>query len=342
MRCCSLPQVAPRTFAPEVSGHRARMILTLNKRWVNGTKLRYYFFTSGQYAGGHDQIELVREAFDIWENVGIGISFEEVNDISEAEVRIGFLRGNGSWSYVGRDVIDIPGQNERTMNFGWDLTLDPRGVDTPVHEIGHTLGLEHAHQNPRGGIVWKDDAVYRYFGGPPNNWEPDEVYYNILRKLSPSEVVGSPWDPNSVMQYSFPSGLILAPPEVVNGIDPEPGLSPIDRDMIREFYPPHIPEKILVPYRSQLLELEPGGQMNYVIEPTSTREYTLQTFGQADTVIVLFEDVDGDLRYVDGDDDSGTSTNARIRARLRKGKRYKLRVRLYLNYASGETAVMMW
>ena len=57
--------------------------------------------------------------------------------------------------------------------------------------------------------------------------------------------------------------------------------------------------------------------------------------------MVLFEDQNGDLKFVDGDDDSGTSLNARITARLYKGRKYVLRIRLYYSYASGESSVMM-
>ncbi len=58
--------------------------------------------------------------------------------------------------------------------------------------------------------------------------------------------------------------------------------------------------------------------------------------------MVLFEEDGSDLKYVSGDDDSGTSLNARIVEWLESGKRYVLRIRLYLNWASGDTAVMLW
>ncbi|WP_204141421.1 matrixin family metalloprotease [Halomicronema sp. CCY15110] len=340
---CSLPQIPNRELPDDLSPHRARLIRYIDKKWMNGTKLRYYFFTSGAYGGAIEQIEVVREAFRLWENVGIGLTFEEITNISEAEIRIGFERGVGSWSYVGRDVLDIPGQAERTMNFGWDLTRDPRGVDTPVHEIGHTLGFPHEHQNPFAGIEWDEAAVYEYFGGPPNNWARETTFYNILRKLSQGEVGGSEWDPDSVMHYSFPSGLILEPEKYQQGIRPAGGLSPQDIEQTKLFYPPleaTYPE--LQVFRSAMLSLAPAEQKNFTIRPDATRSYTIQTFGAADTVMVLFEDQNGDLKYVTGDDDSGTDTNARLRVRLYKDRQYVLRIRLYFNYSAGQTAVMMW
>ncbi len=46
-------------------------------------------------------------------------------------------------------------------------------------------------------------------------------------------------------------------------------------------------------------------------------------------MIVLFEEIDGQPRYVKGDDDSGTERNAQLAVRLIRGRRYLLKVRLY-------------
>ncbi|MGB5818248.1 MAG: M12 family metallopeptidase [Saonia sp.] len=341
---CSLPKVAERQLDDRVSPTRERLIRLIDKKWVNGTKLRYYIFKEGQFSGQASNVNFVKDGFKVWEDVGIGISFEEVNDIAEAELRIGFFQDGFSWSYVGRDNIDIPGQFERTMNFGWDLTLDPRGVDTPVHEIGHALGFPHEHQNPNSGIVWDEEAVYEYFGGPPNNWLPEDTYHNVLRKLPQSAVEGSAWDPNSVMHYGFGPGLIIRPPEYANGIAPELGLSETDIQEVKRLYPPIQPAQYeeLAPFGFKVLSLEHSEQKNYIVKPNATRTYIIQTFGSSDTVIVLFEEVDGELRFLAGDDDSGTSLNSRIEPRLYPNRKYVLRIRLYSQYATGHTGVMMW
>ncbi|MEG4119849.1 M12 family metallopeptidase [Microcoleus sp. N9_B4] len=341
---CALPKVPPRTFDPSVSPERARLIRLIGKKWVNGTKLRYYFFESGSYSGGNEQKEIVRQGFEVWKKVGIGIKFEEVRNISEAEIRIGFLEGDGAWSYVGRDAIDIPKQGERTMNFGWDLRADSRGVDVPVHEIGHALGFPHEHQNPFAGIVWDEEAVYKYFGAPPNEWDRDTTFYNVLQKLAAGEVEGSKWDPNSIMHYAFAAGLIEKPVEYQNGLNPAGGLSEQDVLQVRLFYPPLDDSSYteLKPFHSEILSLAPAEQKNFAIKPSATRTYTIGTFGKVDTVMVLFEDQSGDLKYVAGDDDSGTDLNAQINVRLYQGRRYVLRIRLYSNFSGGEASVMLW
>lgn len=172
---CSLRPVRVRTFAADVTPGRVELIVMLANKWANGTVLHYYFFdkpTDGEQVVFTDgtsewvpwtttaaEKEVVRKAFAAWKDVGIGLEFKEVATRDEAEIRIGFMRGDGAWSYVGKDIRDY-GPNERTMNFGWDLTRDPSEIDTAIHEIGHTLGFPHEHQNPNAGIVWDEEAVY--------------------------------------------------------------------------------------------------------------------------------------------------------------------------------------
>lgn len=341
---CALPQVKPREFPVGTSPLREALIQNLSKRWVNGTVLHYYFFASGRFAGSEEEIDFVREAFEIWRDVGIGLQFAEAGDIDDAEIRIGFLQGDGAWSYLGRDALDIPGQQERTMNFGWAMAQDSRGVDVAVHEIGHTLGFPHEHQNPFAGIVWDEAAVFRHFAAAPNFWDQQTTFHNVLKKLSASAVTGSEWDADSIMHYGFPGGLISSPVEFSGGIEPALGLSAHDKAEVRRMYPPIEDSRNpkLEPFELERLNLEPGGQANFRVEPEHSRRYTIQTVGEADTLLVLFELVDEEFVFVAGDDDSGTELNASIATRLHKGKQYVLRVRFYLNHSSGVTNVLMF
>jgi len=346
LHVCSLPVLPKREFDARVSPDREHAILSTGDKWVNGTNIHYFLYSDGLFGGAADERDVVRQAFQVWKDVGIGLTFTEVTDIQDAELRIGFLRNNGSWSYIGTVALRI-GQTERTMNFGWDITqTGPNGLDTAIHEIGHALGLKHEHQNPNAGIVWNRQAVYDHFARTQNPpWDEEKTDNNILNTLDSSTVDGSDWDPNSIMHYSFAAGLIVQPAEFRNGLNPAPGLSDKDTEVVQRFYPPFSVATVLPqlkPFQSERLALMVGEQKNFAVIPEHSRDYTFSTFGRSDTVMVLFEDIDGDPVYVQGDDDSGFNRNARFTVRLIKGRKYKLRIRLYYNWAEGDTVVMMW
>lgn len=314
-------------------------------KWVNGTVLRYAFFGSeanpAWAPASEAQADVVRESLAAWQQLPIGIGFEEVDGLGEAEVRIGFDQGDGSWSYIGRDVLGI-GQGERTMNFGWDLT-DSYGHTTALHEIGHTLGMPHEHQSPFSGIEWDEGAVYSYFEGPPNDWNHDETLNNVIEKLDPKQVEGSSWDPTSIMEYQFQAGLILKPEEYAAGIDPPGTISKLDVEWMQSWYPGDGQgTSPLAPFESKALPPGPKGQASFAISPPSSRKYEIGTFGAADTVAVLFEKVDGKLRYVSADDDSGEERNAHFTHKLFKGREYVLRVRVNWVGEAGGASVMVW
>jgi hypothetical protein len=339
---CSVPKVTERVFATDVDPDRQQLILLFDDMWLNGTVLHYYFFDNPpQWRGTDIQKDVVRKAFQTWKDVGIGLDFKEVNSNTEAEIRIGFLQGDGSWSYLGRDILRR-GITERTMNFGWDISSTPREHDTAIHEIGHTLGFPHEHQNPLAGIVWDEEKVYATLAGSPNNWDRDTTFFNIIRKLGTNEVKGSAWDPKSVMHYPFTSGLVRTPPYDKLGINPPGGLSEEDRAVVQKFYPTLPTQEIeLKPFRSFTLDVQGDRQQNFLIKPDATRVYNFATFGASDAVLGLFEKIDGDPRFTDADDDSGEERNANLQVKLFAGREYILRVRVY-HTRDEQVAVMTW
>ncbi len=341
---CCMKKVPLRPLADGLPDERLSLIRYHEKKWANGTVLHYYFYNNTNlWDGDGQQKDAVRQAFQIWKDLGIGLEFVEVDNASEAEVRIGFDFDDGSWSTVGRDTVDLaPDPNERTMNFGWDLT-DEYGRDTALHEIGHLLGFPHEHQNPNAGISWNEDFAYDYYQRT-QGWSKDSTFWNIIRKLDPSEVRGSSWDRNSIMHYWFPAGVIVQPEELAKGHTPTPNLTQIDIDEVRKFYPPmEVQENVeLNAFESKRLQIEPGQQVNFRISPKISRTYKIQTFGNSDTVMALFEMEDGEALFYDADDDSGFDRNSKLKVRLNRGREYILRIRLYWADVSDETAVFMW
>ena len=337
---CSVPDLPERRFEPNVGIERASLIRSSDTKWVNGTELHYYFYTDLLRAGSASHRQVVKRAFARWLRVGIGLKFIEVKSPADAEIRIAFRRGDGHWSYVGRDVLKAsPAENT--------LNLDPsdgESLDTAIHEIGHTLGFSHEHQNPNAGIEWDEEAVYAQLARPPNRWSREKTFHNIIKKLDPELYRGSRWDRDSIMHYPFEAGLIRKPKGFESTpLVPAPGLSTNDKRWVKQFYPPlRSRDPLLRPFDFHRLELKPRGQANWRIEPTSSRKYTMRTFGQSDSVLVLFEQVGNEWRYMTGNDDSGTALNAKIRTRLQAERNYKLRARLYSVHQEGEFGLLMW
>ena len=337
-KLCGQPKPLEQPHDANISSARLSFIVTVNKKWINGTEIKYMFV-----GGPESQRRVVRNAFQKWKNLGIGISFREVKVVQDSMVRIGFDLSDGSWSYVGRDILTIP-KAERTMNFGWDLAADSYGMTTALHEIGHTIGFQHEHQSPFAGIIWDTAAVYKEFSGPPNRWPKNQIDSNIINKLSPNQVRGSEWDANSIMEYQFGPGLILKPEQYRNGINPPGTLSSQDIKGVKLFYPPLKKTKVvkLQPHKSSVIKAASGEQADFVFKAPATKKYTFQTFGDMDTLMVISEKSKKENHYLSGDDDSGFEKNTRIELPLVKGREYLVNVRVMYTEQKNEGGIVVF
>lgn len=178
-------------------GHKAALLL--GAKWPLGDTI------SIRFLGGDPQLQQrVRKATEEWTKLA-NLTFD-FRTSGPTDVRIAFIQGNGSWSYLGTMCQRIV-EPEPTMNFGW-LTPDSEPDDVRrvvLHEFGHMLGLVHEHQNPKGGgIDWNRDAVIADLSGPPNNWDSDTIERNMFHKYDPKKLAMTDVDEESIMMYPIP------------------------------------------------------------------------------------------------------------------------------------------
>lgn len=208
-----------------------KLALVKSKLWRNGRTLRVRFLDGSDFLRAK-----VKEYAAKWTEHA-NLHFDFTSD-PRAEIRVSFRFDPGSsWSAVGTDALVeryFP-RHQPTMNFGWfdDSTDEKELSRVIVHEIGHAIGAIHEHQNPAGGIQWKEEAVLRYYSGPPNNWDEADIRFNILDKYRADQLNGTRFDPDSIMLYAFPASLTR------NGIatHENSALSAGDIEHIRKVYP---------------------------------------------------------------------------------------------------------
>ena len=124
------------------------------------------------------------------------------------------------------------------------------------------------------------------------------------------------------MEYEFEEGLILRPEQYQAGIIPAGGISAQDKEWIQHWYPPSIVTEAITLNTPVVLNLQPGKIQKFSFSPLETRPHDMQTFGESDTVMVLFEEINGRRHRLAADDDSGENRNAHILHTLNAGVKY--------------------
>jgi len=148
-------------------------------------------------------------------------------------IRVSFKEGQGSWSYVGKEALQI-NNKQPTVNFGW-LTKDVEEEEARrviLHEFGHVLGMTHEHKSPASSIPWNKKAVYDFYKGPPNFWDKETVDTNLFNVYQ-GEMTNSEYDPKSIMHYPIPNELTIGD----YSVGWNDNLSNQDKEFIGKIYP---------------------------------------------------------------------------------------------------------
>lgn len=225
----------------------ARAAMRTRKKWSNGRTINVGFL-----GGNNVQRTRVQPYFHEWSK-SANIKFRFLLNVSNADIRVDFNPNDGSWSYLGTDALAI--ETGPTMNFGW-LTPDEDETEyrrVVLHEVGHSLGLEHEDQQPSADIDWDIPVVLAYYMGPPNKWSKEDVYHNVIDRLKPEGAEFTPFDPLSIMAYAIPAKF----DKRGRGVPWNSTLSVMDRLFISQMYPGvETPSPITVPGQA-MPELRP-------------------------------------------------------------------------------------
>lgn len=186
---------------PAEAQGRERAALLNEFKWEPGTRIRVHFTE-----GDPKLQERVREVAEEWTGAQMANLYLQFVEEGDADIRVAFQQGDGSWSYLGTVCQQIPA-DQPTMNYGW---LTPDSTDDELrrvvlHEFGHALGLIHEHQNPNRPIAWNRAAVIADLSRPPNNWDLPTIEHNIFKRYDPAALDSTPVDPTSIMMYPIPA-----------------------------------------------------------------------------------------------------------------------------------------
>lgn len=192
----------------------ARLALLTSKYWGSGgTRLTVGFLDNPE----PELRTRILSHMNAW-GAFCNVSFTEVQ--GPAQVRIARTAGDGYWSYLGTDILQIPA-NEPTMNLqSFSMrTRDSEFYRVVRHETGHTLGFHHEHL--RSEIIERIDQEKAIdWAKRVQGWDEPTTVSNILTPITPADIIATASaDRVSVMCYSLPAEIMKDGVAVPGGTD---------------------------------------------------------------------------------------------------------------------------
>ena len=210
--------------------------------------------------------------------------------------------------------------------------------------VHNSLGLLHEHQNPQGGIKWNRDAVIADLSGPPNYWSVAEIDHNVLDRYAANQIIGTEFDPASIMLYSFPSSWTTdgfsAPWN--QAISAQDGAFVGSAKMYPKTGAP-VELPLLPLCRARRCSPRARGELDeYRFVAPVAGQYVFEIAAgpdgaAVDTVLALWHGI----QLIAQDDDSGRGLFSRIEAKIAAGE-YRVSVRHHSASGTGKYRVIAW
>jgi hypothetical protein len=200
--------------APDVVIEPAHLALLTAKYWGSGGVRLTVGFLDGPPA---DLRARILSHMNAW---GASCNVQFTETATNPQVRIARTAGDGYWSYLGTDVLQIAaGQPTMNLDSFTMNTADLEFYRVVRHETGHTLGFPHEHL--RREIVQRINRAkaIQYFEST-QGWSEAQVIAQVLTPLDASALIASAQaDIHSIMCYWLPASIMTDNIAVDGGTD---------------------------------------------------------------------------------------------------------------------------